>query len=169
METIHYPISTTSSLSLRPLPRQQEPEDPALQAHPPAQPQHNPLPPSHARLINSVPTSVIKYIQESGGHHLGIIAMRTFLVVFLNSPLSSFLSTSHSYLTPCSSNLAASESPSTQHREPTMSLVGSAGDVGYTLGEHSKTHSGSWSGSALLLAVDDETLVGGEGGGEGRR
>jgi hypothetical protein len=47
--------------------------------------------------------------------------------------------------------------------------VGSTGDVGYTLGEHSKTHSGSWSGSALLLAVDDKTLVGGEGGGEGRR
>ena len=40
-----------------------------------------------------------------------------------------------------------------------MSSVGSAGDVGNTLGEHTKTHSGSWSGSALLLAVDDETLA----------
>jgi hypothetical protein len=34
--------------------------------------------------------------------------------------------------------------------------VGGAGDVGYTLGEHGKTHSGSGSGSAPPLAVKDE-------------
>jgi hypothetical protein len=58
-----------------------------------------------------------------------------------------------------SSNLAASEPPSTQCRAPTMSSVGSAGDAGYTLGKHRKTYSGSGSGSAPPLAVDDETLA----------
>jgi len=40
-----------------------------------------------------------------------------------------------------------------------MSSVSSAGDVGSTFGEHGKTYSGSWSGTAPPLAVDDETLA----------